>query len=123
MSIDSFAKRLRKAMELKGWTQSKLCEVTKLDKSLISNYLSGKYKPKQDKIVILSKALDVSEPWLMGFDISMNIKSDNIEKITPTEFSQEVKTLLLRTGKLSDSEKAHIISTLDLICRKDDNNE
>lgn len=121
MLNESFSTRLRKAIEMKGWTQSKLSEVTKLDKSLISNYLSGNYKPKQDKIYLLAQALDVSEPWLMGFDISMNVNSDNVDTITTREFAQEVKVLLLKTGTLTDAQKAHIISTLDLICGGDDN--
>lgn len=41
----------------------------KMNKSDISQYLSGKAEPAQNKLVILGMALNVSEPWLMGFDV------------------------------------------------------
>lgn len=43
----------------------------KLNKSDISQYLSGKATPNQDKLVVLSMALNVSEAWLMGYDVPM----------------------------------------------------
>ncbi len=43
----------------------------KLGKSILSQYISGYYEPKQQKITILAEALDVSEAWLMGYDVPM----------------------------------------------------
>lgn len=34
---------------------------------MISDFLSGKYKAKQDKIYSFAKDFDISEKWLMGF--------------------------------------------------------
>ena len=42
----------------------------KLNRSNVSQYVSGSNEPQQDKIFILSLALDVSEGWLMGHDVS-----------------------------------------------------
>ena len=42
----------------------------KLTKSDLSQYVSGKVIPKQDKLTILGLALNVSEAWLMGYDVS-----------------------------------------------------
>lgn len=41
----------------------------KLNKSDISQYISGKTEPGQDKLFILGMALNVNESWLMGFDV------------------------------------------------------
>lgn len=41
----------------------------KLNKSDISQYISGKSEPGQDKLFILGMALNVNESWLMGFDV------------------------------------------------------
>lgn len=41
----------------------------KLTKSDLSQYISGKVEPKQDKLTILGETLDVSEAWLMGYDV------------------------------------------------------
>lgn len=40
-----------------------------MNKSDISQYVSGKVEPNQDKLYILSNALNVREAWLMGYDI------------------------------------------------------
>lgn len=42
-----------------------------LGKSAISQYVNGKVVPKQDKIYIIAEALDVSEAWLLGYDVPM----------------------------------------------------
>lgn len=51
----------------------------KLQKSDLSQYVSGKTEPGQDKLTILGLALGVSEAWLMGYDISI----DGSPVITP----------------------------------------
>ena len=43
----------------------------KLNKSDLSQYCSGKTEPNQDKLFILGAALNVSEAWLMGYDVPM----------------------------------------------------
>lgn len=40
----------------------------KLNKNDLSQYVSGKVEPGQNKLFILGLALNVSEAWLMGFD-------------------------------------------------------
>ena len=71
MIVEDFSIRLRKAMNCRNMKQIDLSNKTGIDKSLISNYLSGNYKAKQDKLYELAKALNVNEAWLMGFDVSM----------------------------------------------------
>lgn len=63
--------RLREAMELSGKKQVDLVRETGIDKGSISNYLSGRYEPKQEAIRRLAVALDVSEMWLWGYDVPM----------------------------------------------------
>ena len=43
----------------------------KLGKSALSQYINGKSTPDQEKLVLLSKTLGVSEAWLMGYDVPM----------------------------------------------------
>ena len=78
MVVDTFANRLEKAMNLKNMKQVDLVEKTNIDKSLISNYLKGKYKAKQDNLYLLAKILNVSEAWLMGYDVPMERNSEDI---------------------------------------------
>ena len=72
MQIDSFSNRLQKALNMNNMSQTELSRKTNLDKSLISNYLKGNYKAKQDNLTLMAKALGVSEPWLMGYDVPIN---------------------------------------------------
>lgn len=80
MLVDTFANRLRKALNRSGLNQTQLAEKTKIDKSLISNYLAGNYNAKQDKLTLIADVLGVDETWLMGFDVpekSRNQKTSN----------------------------------------------
>ena len=67
--------RLKKAMNIRAITQSELCEKTGIPKSAMSQYISGNFKPKQNRTRSLAKALDVNEAWLMGYDVPMERQS------------------------------------------------
>lgn len=80
--VDTFANRLNKAISLRNIKPIELAEKTGIDKSKISSYMSGRYKAKQDGVYLLAQALNVSEVWLMGYDVPMeSIPIRNIEKI------------------------------------------
>ena len=77
-----FSKRLKKAMEQNNISQSELCEKTHIPKSAMSQYVSGAFKPKQDRVYLMAKALGVNEAWLMGFpEVSMEPSSPIYEEI------------------------------------------
>lgn len=63
--------RIKKALGIRRMKQSELCELTGISKSVMSEYVSGAYEPKQDRLVIISEALGVDPVWLMGFDVPM----------------------------------------------------
>jgi len=82
---ESFKDRLRQAMTLRNMKQAELSEITGIGKSAISQYVSGKYEPKQTPLYLIAKALDVNEAWLMGFDVPMEkndtYKNDKISEV------------------------------------------
>ena len=80
--IESCATRIKKALSIRNMKQSELCEKTKISKSVLSEYISGVYEPKQDRVFLISQALNVDPVWLMGFDVPM--EPDN-KKISPDE--------------------------------------
>ena len=67
------ADRLRYSLKMRGLKQVDLVEKTGISQSAISQYLSGKVKPKQDKIYLMAKALNVSELWLMCYDNTLKV--------------------------------------------------
>lgn len=72
--------RLYEALAARNMKAIDLSKATGLSRGAISQWLSGKANPKQDKIYIMSKALNVSAAWLMGKDVPMNesVTSNNI---------------------------------------------
>ena len=79
--------RLQQALNMRDKKPADLERATGISKSSISYYLSGVNEPRQDRIYLISKALDVSEAWLMGYDVppereSSQKKSDVAVDIT-----------------------------------------
>ena len=72
MSKSTFGKRLKEIMQLRGKRQADVAFETGIPKSALSQYLSGKFEAKQDRIYVLSRYFNVSEAWLMGCDVPMN---------------------------------------------------
>lgn len=66
---EPIAVRLRKGLELAGMKQADLARKTGLDRGAVSSYLSGRYEPKQKAIYLMARALNVSEAWLLGYDV------------------------------------------------------
>lgn len=69
--VATCAERIKKALTIKGMKQSDLCRLTQIPKSALSQYISGAFEPKQDRIYLMAQALNVSEAWLMGLDVPM----------------------------------------------------
>ena len=69
--IASCGQRISKALLLREMKQADLCKLANVPKSSMSLYLSDAYEPKQDRIYAMAKALNVSEAWLMGYDVPM----------------------------------------------------
>lgn len=67
--------RLKQALKLRDMKQSELSQYSHVPKSAISQYVSGKFEPKQDRIELFAKILDVSEVWLMGYDVPISRQS------------------------------------------------
>ena len=62
---NEFSQRLRQVLSDKKMTASELSRLSGVGKSDISNYLNCRYLPKQDKVYMLAKALEVNPGWLM----------------------------------------------------------
>ena len=58
----------------------------KFGKSDLSQYISGKVEPGQEKLSVLAEALKVSEAWLMGYDVPMQ---DNGNEVVGTRLKEQ----------------------------------
>ena len=87
--------RLYEAMAAKGKKAADLARDLQIPKSAISQYLSGKSQNMDsERLHKIASYLDVSEPWLMGYDVPMERQVET-KKEQPTE-----------TDGLSEKQKA-----------------
>ena len=94
----------------------------KMGKSTLSQYVNGVQSPDQHRIYLLSKTLEVSEPWLMGYDVERkripdserNSISNEQPEILPIynklEKPRQEKVLSYAKDQLEEQESSNIIS-------------
>ena len=74
--MNIFSERLKNALSERGMKQTELSERTGISKSSISEWLNGRYEAKADKIVLIAKALNVNESYLIGLDVPMENEAE-----------------------------------------------
>lgn len=80
----------------------------KLGKNDMSQYVSGKVEPGQDKLTILGLALNVSEAWLMGYDVPAEREIPPIAQCSDGRTKEYVQLFEL----LNDDQKDMIIHAI-----------
>ena len=108
------AERLRYILEKENIKQADILErclpyleqfKIKMNRSDISQYISGKATPKQNKLYILARALNVSEAWLMGYDVEKD-RQEREEDTAPAAFLKELGAI---TVDFSKSQQARLL--------------
>lgn len=61
----TFAEKLQRALDKSGMTRSELADKAGISRPMITNYLNGGYKAKQNNIFKLARALNISENELI----------------------------------------------------------
>ena len=112
---ESCATRIKKALSVRNMTQTELCARANLSKSTLSEYMSGKYEPKQDKVFMLSKALNVDPVWLMGYDVPMEPESGQGKiKSSPNEpqLTEGEKVLLDLFNRVPEDQQQLVLQMI-----------
>lgn len=78
----TISERIQERMKALNLKQTDLVTRTGISKGALSSYISGRYVPKQNNIYLISKALNVSEAWLMGADVPMSPNKNNKHGVT-----------------------------------------
>lgn len=71
--------RLTEGLALRGMRATDLADKTGINKTTISYYMNGKTVPRSSKLYLIAQALDVSEAWLLGYDVPFD-RSDRQKK-------------------------------------------
>lgn len=87
-----FKDRLKEAMNRQGVSQSDLVRMTGIPKSALSQYLSGAFEPKKDRLSVLAQVLNVNEAWLQGYDSPMRRKYEYTKTETDFQTGEEHET-------------------------------
>ncbi|EPX30427.1 S24 family peptidase [Streptococcus agalactiae] len=97
MQCSSTSNRLKQLMSERNLRQVDILEKSKpfqkqlgvkMGRSTLSQYVSGKSVPAQRQLYLLSKTLNVSEAWLMGYDVAIERIPDEKRGAT-TEISNQ----------------------------------
>lgn len=78
---NEFASRLKFAMRLRNKKAVDVCNATGLSSALISQYLTGKFEPKNDKAFIIANYLKINPAWLLGWIDDINTELDGKGRI------------------------------------------
>lgn len=83
----------------------------KINKSHMSQWVSGINEPNQPKLYILAQALGVSEPWLMGYDVSS-------ERTDMKKKAEQDADLLEMFEQLTDVEKQIVMDMMSSMIKR-----
>lgn len=101
MKVSTTSKRLQYIMNERNLKQADILRLTepycvkyrqKLGRSDLSQFVSGKVAPGQWKLTILGLALNVSEAWLMGYDVPMERESPTTTPFPAPTVTDDVVT-------------------------------
>lgn len=123
-----FSERLQKIMKEKNIKPSELSVKANVDKASISNYLSGNYVPKNDKLYKIAKVLNVNPVWLLGYDVPQDTDEtipDNDKReialrnaIMDLSSSPREKELLFKCTQLNHERKLIAIEHINLLLKE-----
>ena len=121
MKVSNSAERLKHIMTDRGLKQVDIltmckpyCERygVKMNKSDMSQYVSGKSEPSQDKLVVLAMALNVQESWLMGFDVP--IEKQPAASGEDNELEENKKALMRLVRSCSEEDAGRLLQIMQL---------
>ena len=127
MKVSNTAERLKHIMSERGLKQVDIVTMckphcdrygVKMNKSDISQYVSGKSEPSQDKLVVLAMALNVQESWLMGFDVPEEKKKARQIMIDELDYLSDAhKELLIFAEGIPEEKAARALEVLKLMLK------
>lgn len=122
--VETCGQRLAKALNIRGIKQIELSNRTNIPKSSISLYLKDAYEPKQDRLYEFAKVLNVSEVWLMGYDVPME-RSDTqkkndqlVELITLLRNDNEFLEMAQDLSELTPEQRQNIKPILSALAKQ-----
>jgi len=118
---DELKDRLKTALDIREKKLVDLANALNIPKSSMSMYLSGARIIKDSKrLYAIAKYLDVSEAWLMGYDVPMERPVEQKENDELGEVVERLRkdkgfrSLVVKLSKLNPSKLESIMNLLDV---------
>lgn len=93
--MESLKDRLYLAMVRAGLRAVDVSQKTGISKSSLSRYLSGGYEPNGDRLHRLAVALDVSEAYLLGYDVAPDREPEDVAEKKAETLEEEMSRRML----------------------------
>lgn len=117
MPIAEIKDRLQLALDLNNKKAVDLANDLDIPKSAVSQYLSGKSKNMDSRrLYKICSYLNVSEAWMMGFDVP--IERQEMTKATPTETKNSNIMADIADRLLKDSDFMEVVKLLNELDQK-----
>lgn len=104
MKVSNTAERLKEYMDLFICKQADILNACapyckklniKLGRNDLSQYVSGKVAPRQDKLSVLAAGMGVDEAWLMGYDVPMHVHDSQVGASVDVTISAVEKEVIM----------------------------
>ena len=122
------SERLKQIMNQRGLKQVDIlnmalpyCEKygVKLNRNDLSQYVNGKVEPGQQKLSILGLALNVSEAWLMGYEVPI-IREVADPPVKEYQLTKNERRIINLFKQLDDIQQENIISKAELLVEQNE---
>lgn len=124
--VTTFSNRLKEIMELKKKRQIDIHNDCNISKSIISQWLAGKTRAlNTEHLYTLGKYFNVSETWLMGYDVPMQ-RSDNeaLANYAKSSYAKDRLSdkdeIIMRMDTLNEDELKRLKDMIELMFPKKD---
>lgn len=111
--------RIGEALSIRGWDQVDLVEKTGIKKASINSWIKQRWQPKQESLLKMAMALDVSEMWLAGYDVPMErpvtqVKMDELAQLIHVIRKDErLINLVVNISKLNEAQLTTVESMVN----------
>lgn len=111
--------RIAEALSIRNMKQVELAEKTGIAKSAINNWLNHRYQPKQKSLLLMARALEVSEMWLAGYDVPMErpeqqVKMDALgQVVNMIRKDERLTNLVINLSRLNEAQLTTVESMVN----------
>ena len=89
----------------------------RIERNDLSQWVNKKHQPTQEKLSVLAMALDVSEAWLMGYDVPRERQTYVPEEQPPDAPPKTIEAKILAAGidRMPEADRKRALEIVEMI--------